>query len=237
MGILCKFFRAFLRGYVRFDEPLNLYFLFDKKRTLFEKYIEQKAKPLNLFFTKQSGRLQCLNGAYLSEADDKLVELLFGDGNEHRVPDDSVIYGVSTSEIVSQIKVRVGQEKFAENVKNNFKMQCCFPGCNVAERDFLIASHIARWADNQEKRGDISNGLCLCLMHDKAFEKGYFSLDDELRVCMFGRKAASEIFDKEILPAVGIAIKQGTIEPDREALREHRMRCRLLQYKKRMDNI
>ena len=182
----------------------------------------------NLFFTIQSGRLQCLNGGYLSEVDAELLEILL-DGIE-KFDDESVPIGVSVSASMTlkQIKARVGHERFAINVKNNYNYQCCFPGCKVADKNFLVASHIARWADNTEKRGNTSNGLCLCPIHDKAFEIGYFSLDDNLRVCVEKKIDHSQIFEDYISKFIGLPISKGHIEPDREALKEHRKRCNIL---------
>lgn len=199
---------------------------FDKEIDL-KNYYEKKSKPKNLFFTIQSGRLQCLNGGYLSEVDEALLEIIL-DGVQ-KFTDESVFIGVSvsTSTILKQIKARVGHDRFATNVKNNYNNRCCFPGCKIADKEFLVASHIARWADNTNKRGDTSNGLCLCPIHDKAFEIGYFSLDDNLRVCVEKRIDHSQIFKEYISKFVGMPISKGHIEPDREALREHRKRCNI----------
>ena len=88
----------------------------------------------------------------------------------------------------------------------------------------MVASHIARWADNSEKRGDTSNGLCLCPIHDKAFELGYFSLDDKFRICVEKRNDHRQIFKEYIARYIGMTISKGQVEPDREALAEHRKR-------------
>jgi len=91
----------------------------------------------------------------------------------------------------------------------------------------LVASHIARWADNSEKRGDTSNGLCLCPIHDKAFELGYFSLDDNFRICVEKRNDHRQIFQEYISRYIGMTISKGHVEPDREALAEHRIRSNI----------
>ncbi|RHB41086.1 hypothetical protein DW886_18965 [Enterocloster aldenensis] len=222
-----SFYRAILTDFLRFKNSINIYQMFIDKEIELKNYYEKKSKPKNLFFTIQSGRLQCLNGGYLSEVDGNLLEIIlygtekFDDGT---VPID---VSVSTSTILKQIKARVGHERFATNVKNNYNNQCCFPGCKIVDKEFLVASHIARWADNTEKRGDTSNGLCLCPIHDKAFEIGYFSLDDNLRVCVEKKIDHSQIFKEYISQFIGLPISKGHIEPDREALKEHRKRCNI----------
>ncbi len=232
-GYCESFYRAFLKEFVKFEDPVNLYDLFRRKRADFEDYIEKKEKPKNIFITKQSNRLQCLNGSYLSEADWNLIELIFENKDEVLIDTTLVNESVSTSEILIKTKARIGHEQFAENVKKNYKNQCCFPHCSISEKDFLVASHITRWADNPLKRGETSNGLCLCLLHDKAFEKGYFSLNDNLEVISFNDENSSEVFKEKIQPYLGMPIKGGMIEPDKQALNEHRMRCRLLRYKEK----
>ena len=52
----------------------------------------------------------------------------------------------------------------------------------MADVKLLIASHIARWADEPALRGKLSNVICLCRLHDSLFEAGYWGLDDHLDV-------------------------------------------------------
>lgn len=222
-----SFYRAFLSDFIRFDNPINLYQLFKEKGVEFKKYYNQKAKPKNIFYTIQSNRLQCLNGGYLSEADGELLAIIFDIKEGFDEENSFVDLFVPTSVAIKQIKVRVGQARFSTNVKNNYNNQCCFPECKISDREFLVASHIARWADNSEKRGNTSNGLCLCPIHDKAFELGYFSLDDNLRVCVEKPNDHSQIFKEYILQYIGMTISKGPVEPDREALAEHRRRSNI----------
>ena len=220
------FYRAFLTDFIRFDNPINLYKLFNKKELELKKYHSQRLKPKNLFYTVQSNRLQCLNGGYLSEANEDLLSIIFEVKNfsEEFFP---IAESVSTSIAMRQIWDRVGQATFAANVKNNYNNQCCFPNCEISDENFLIASHIARWSDNVEKRGDTANGLCLCPVHDRAFEIGYFSLDDNYRICVDGKDNYSQVFKECISQYVGMKISKGRINPDKEALKEHRKRCNI----------
>ena len=97
------------------------------------------------------------------------------------------------------------------------------------DRRFLIGSHIARWVDSPDKRGEVSNGLCLCCFHDKAFETGYFSLDDEYEVAISSKKdiVQSAVFQTLIKPHAGEQISLGNIKPDKDSLSEHRFRCEI----------
>lgn len=224
-----SFYKAILADFLRFKNSINLYQLFIDKEIELKSYYEKKGRPKSLFFTIQSSRLQCLNGGYLSEVDETLLGIILDDAEKFDEKFVPISLSVLTSTTLKQIKARVGHERFAKNVKNNYDNQCCFPGCDITDKDFLIASHIARWADNVEKRGDISNGLCFCPIHDRAFELGYFSLDDNLKVCVKERIEYSQIFTEYIFRFIGKAISKGQIEPDREALKEHRKRCNIFK--------
>lgn len=222
-----SFYRAYLKDFASFDNPINLYQLFDDKSLELKKYYEEKEKPRNIFYTIQSERLQCLNGGYLSEIDDNLLSIILNYADGKDAESAFVGVSVSTSVVIKEIRARVGQERFAKNIKNNYNNRCCFPECNISDKEFLIASHIARWADNIEKRGHTSNGLCFCPIHDKAFELGYFSLDDDFRICVEHPKDHSQVFKEYISRFTGKSISKGIVEPDREALEEHRKRCEI----------
>jgi putative restriction endonuclease len=92
-----------------------------------------------------------------------------------------------TGSTLREVEQRIGHQAFSDNVKDNFNYNCCFPKCAVEGRNFLVSGHIARWADNEPLRGHTANGLCFCLMHDKAFEQGLFTLDENLKVVIVKR--------------------------------------------------
>ncbi len=78
------------------------------------------------------------------------------------------------------VKVRVNQGVFKDRLLFRYN-RCCL--CNVTQKDFLIASHIKPWKDSDEnERLDIDNGLLLCPNHDKAFDRGYISFDDDGKI-------------------------------------------------------
>lgn len=183
--------------------------------------------PINRFFVYQSNRLQCLNGAYLSKCDDKLLALILD--SETVQPSGPIQHTTHTSETLRQVKQRIGQSQFSKAVKENYHYTCCFPKCKVSDPKFLVGSHIARWVDNPQKRGNTSNGLCFCPIHDKAFEIGYFSLDDEFCVVLSQNHdvQTSEVFLTYIKPYVNQKIDQAEIPPDLDSLREHRFRCKI----------
>lgn len=100
-------------------------------------------------------------------------------------------YAVGDS--TSTVKTRgSAQRAFSEAVKKNYGERCAITG--VATRDFLVASHIVPWSADQEIRLDPSNGICLSLVVDRAFEKGYLEIDDDLTVrVILGRLGEDEV--------------------------------------------
>ena len=104
-------------------------------------------------------------------------------------------YAVGDS--TSTVKTRgSAQRAFSEAVKKNYGERCAITG--LATRDFLVASHIVPWSVDQEIRLDPSNGICLSLVVDRAFEKGYLEIDDDLTV----RVVLGRLGEDEVLKAI-----------------------------------
>jgi putative restriction endonuclease len=79
-----------------------------------------------------------------------------------------------------EVNVRLKQSKFRKDVLKNFNNSCCIT--NISEEDLLVASHIIPWASKKNTRLDPANGLCLSILYDKLFDKGYFTLTNELMI-------------------------------------------------------
>lgn len=130
---------------------------------------------------------------------------------------------VEVSEGIQLFRRRIGQNQFSKAVRLNYNSQCCFPGCTISHEKFLVGSHIARWVDVPELRGHVSNGLCLCLMHDKAFEQGYFTLNKNFNITVnWNYKDKFDQWLKTNLDSFnGYKISLGNILPSMDALKHH----------------
>ena len=74
-------------------------------------------------------------------------------------------------------KARINQGKFREIMLKKYR-NCCL--CGIDNPDLLIASHIKPWNESNEiEKLSEYNGLLLCSMHDKLFDKGYISFNDD----------------------------------------------------------
>jgi hypothetical protein len=214
------FYRVNLRNFLALENPVGLDAVFEANDAALRAYFWKNRTRVGglkrgLFYVVQAGRLQCLNGAYLSEADEELQSILLdvelADGSSLGA---RTLIDVETGEQIRSVLARKGQHSFSDNVRANFGSVCCFPGCKVTDSRLLVGSHIARWTDVPELRGSISNGLCLCSLHDRAFEAGLFTLDSHLNVLL--NKARLRNSDWEIAmlhPAHGKRIQDFRIPP------------------------
>lgn len=225
-----SFYRADLADFTTFHQPVNLDAVFSARRADLDAYFDlnrgRGAEKRNIFYVRQSGRLQCLNGAYLSDVDDDLLMALFGaTGAITARATGATVVSVETGAQIATVRSRLGQAKFACEIKKLYGNRCCFPGCGVSDPRFLVASHIARWSDNEILRGQLGNGLCFCLVHDKAFELGLFTLDEQFRVFVSPREhgARSQIA-RNLLAYHGQQISLAKIAPLEDALLEHWIR-------------
>ena len=85
------------------------------------------------------------------------------------------------------IKARVGQYFFRLSVLTAYNNQCCITGLNIP--NLLVASHIKPWAKSDEKteRTNPCNGLALNPFHDKAFDRGFITIDNQYQVVISSR--------------------------------------------------
>jgi putative restriction endonuclease len=78
------------------------------------------------------------------------------------------------------VRVRVNQKFFRLAVLASYGSRCCITGLPV--RLLLSASHIAPWSKDANNRMNPRNGLCLNLLHHKAFDEGFITLTPDFRV-------------------------------------------------------
>lgn len=228
-GYAGSFYKAMLKDFSAFVTPLQLATVFQRQAAALRAYyLENRAKPAaerrRLFFVIQSGRLQCQNGAYLTEVDGHLSHLLFSTKNldaAHQVP-SSVIDEVDTHTQMIALQRRVRQKTFSDVVRQNYGDRCAFPDCDVAESGFLVGTHIARWTADEDFSDSVDNGLCFCLMHRRAFERGLFTVGEDGRIFSHeARWSSSEWAGTRIAPFVGQPLRPSAIPPAPEALRKH----------------
>ena len=115
----------------------------------------------------------------LSELYHELISKLKGGD---ALVDDDMIKVPPGMDAVRLSHYRINQSFFRKSVLSAYNYTCCITG--LEDVRLLIASHIKPWAacDNGNERTDTTNGLCLNALHDRAFDKGLITLDEEMRV-------------------------------------------------------
>lgn len=125
-----------------------------------------------LFFSQAAGEYTLNRSVSASQEDlpDDVLENAI-DRNELRFEE------VSTNDAVALQRVRKGTQKLRSMTLQNYRSQCAL--CDIRDTTLLVTSHIVPWAQDVLIRGHLDNVICLCTLHDKLFELGYFSLKDD----------------------------------------------------------
>ncbi|MCI9025196.1 MAG: hypothetical protein HFG92_12265 [Dorea sp.] len=88
------------------------------------------------------------------------------------------------------VNVRVNQDIFRNYLLKRYK-RCRL--CGVENPTLLIASHIKPWAESEAKEKlDVDNGFLMCPNHDKIFDKGYITFDDDGKIIISEKLAEKE---------------------------------------------
>ena len=125
----------------------------------------------------------------LSSEAEKILDKIAGS----KTPDYNISLG-GHSVTVETIQ-RVGQEKFREYVLASYQTKCCITG--LSEAMLLLASHIKPWKDSDDltEKTNPQNGLCLNPWHDKAFDRGFITLDNNYCIVTSQRMKSIEMDD------------------------------------------
>jgi putative restriction endonuclease len=67
-------------------------------------------------------------------------------------------------------KVRVNQHLFRSMILAGYRNECAV--CGMPIPSLLVASHIVPWSVERTERMNPRNGICLCTLHDRAFDTG-----------------------------------------------------------------
>ncbi len=118
---------------------------------------------------------------------------------------------------------RIGQSFFREAVLSAYNERCCITGLSVPA--LLVASHIIPWRHDKLNRVNPRNGLSLSMLHDKAFDAGLITINDDMTVLVSRKHTVrnDEFFSTSIELYDGRTIYHPKkFGPDREFLAYHR---------------
>jgi len=146
------------------------------------------------------------------------------DQEGHSPPDDELVTPNGPTEIERTVKVRRVQTFFRSAVLSSYDFRCAISGLEIPE--LLVASHIIPWRTSIERRADPKNGIALNALYDCAFDRGFITFDEQLRVVLsphLERQTACS-FQRATFDAVeGHSIRlPSRFSPDPTALAYHR---------------
>ena len=85
---------------------------------------------------------------------------------------------------------RVGQDFFRRAVLSAYNERCCITGLSIPT--LLVASHIIPWRCDKSNRVNPRNGLLLSALHDKAFDSGLITVEDNMTLRVSSQDVQSE---------------------------------------------
>lgn len=83
---------------------------------------------------------------------------------------------------ITEVEIRKKQHLFRRMVMSSYTGRCCMSG--LSEPSLLVASHIVPWNKSTENRLNPKNGLCLSVLHDKAFDRGLITVRPDYTIAV-----------------------------------------------------
>ena len=122
-----------------------------------------------------------------------------------------------------QTTARVGQNFFRAAVLSAYDQRCCITGLSIPR--LLVASHIVPWSHDPANRVNPRNGLLLSALHDRAFDTGLLTINDDMTVRVSPAHSEDEFFSTVVAAYHGRPIRlPERFQPDKEFLAYHRER-------------
>ena len=123
----------------------------------------------------------------------------------------------------SVTKVRVNQHLFRSIILSSYTSKCAV--CRLPISSLLVASHIVPWSIDANVRMNPCNGICLCSLHDRAFDRGVLNIgaDYQIRIheCVMHFQDTPSV-ETSLLAYSGKAIAlPDRWHPDKSLLKRH----------------
>lgn len=84
------------------------------------------------------------------------------------------------TERLSVVKSRIYQDVLKKYVSENYDNCCAL--CEIDQTELLVASHIIPWSADKDKRLELCNCILLCNFHNKLFDRGFISLNEDFNI-------------------------------------------------------
>ena len=122
------------------------------------------------------------------------------------------------------VKRRRVQSFFRAAVLASYEYRCALT--ELALPELLNASHIIPWSVDEKGRADPRNGICLNALHDRAFDRGLITFDENFRVVLspeIGKSDQCLLHRQQLIGIAGRALRlPARFRPEPLALEYHR---------------
>ncbi len=99
---------------------------------------------------------------------------------QKKIENKDFVVDSKTTVVKRETKIRINQDALRKRILESYSHECAI--CNINKDDLLICSHIKPWSIDEENRLNPSNAICLCVLHDKLFDRGYFGFDKDYNI-------------------------------------------------------
>ncbi len=164
------------------------------------------------------------NWEQLAFESEEALERLSPTSEEKPMAIDELAIPIGPTDRQQIVRIRTVQRFFRTAVLASYENCCAM--CGIAVAELLNASHIIPWSENANRRADPTNGLALCSLHDRAFDRGLLTVDVDHRIVVADRLRVADASEVHRVALTAIEGKQINLphrfQPDDEALKFHR---------------
>lgn len=162
------------------------------------------------------------NSERIAEEAEAAYDKLFSQKIEQKDFESYIPQGPTETEQV--VRVRRVQGFFRAAVLASYEFRCALS--DIAIPELLNASHIIPWRSNREKRADPRNGIALNALYDRAFDRGFITFDESMRLVISSRLKSGNLppLQKEAFAYIeGRRLREPyRFSPDPTAMEHHR---------------
>lgn len=99
---------------------------------------------------------------------------------KNNIGKDIFIINNNKTELTTKTKYRINQSALRDFILKLYNNECAL--CEINKPDLLVCSHIKPWKVDVKNRLNPRNAICFCVLHDRLFDRGYFSLDKDYKI-------------------------------------------------------
>ncbi len=128
-------------------------------------------------------------GDFIEESE-KEIQRITESGKTIPLEDEPEITDFRGTNKTIQTEARVGQSFFRKAVLSAYNNKCCISGLTIPK--LLVASHIVPWRVDESNRLNPKNGLLLSMLHDKAFDLGLITVNEDMTIRVSRKEPTSK---------------------------------------------